>query len=471
MIRRLIRSRWFFLGVGSFLLVAGILAQVEVRVGGRREGRVEEIASLRRRDDLNLLFILIDTLRADRLSCYGHARPTSPTLDALAESGVRFEQTLAQSSFTKVSMASLWTGLYPVRTGVLRYQHALPSEATLPAEILKEAGFRTAGIWRNGWVAPNFGFHQGFDLYQRPAPGSRPEQPDERNPSAPRLAGSDYDATESAREFLRAVGGERWFLYLHLMDVHQYVYDESSAKFGTSYSDIYDNAIHWVDRNVEALLAELQELDLADRTVVVVASDHGEAFYEHKLEGHARNLYREVTETPFILSLPFRLEPGVVVRSPIENVDVWPTLLDLLGLPPLPDTDGQSRVPLIQQAANGQQAADGTRPRFAHLDRTWGRIGIEPDPIVAVTSGPLRLIHPANRPGASELFDHATDPREQEDIARREPQAVAPLAEHATSYLASPPAPWGKAAEVEVDELNLGQLRALGYVVGKEDEK
>jgi arylsulfatase len=91
------------------------------------------------------------------------------------------------------------------------------------------------------------------------------------------------------------------------MDVHQYAYNAGSAKFGTTLSDIYDNAIHWVDLNVGFLLTELESRELLDRTLIVIAADHGEAFFEHGFEGHARNLYREVTETPFIVSFPFRL--------------------------------------------------------------------------------------------------------------------------------------------------------------------
>ena len=111
----------------------------------------------------------------------------------LTHSIVRFRRHLAQSSWTKTSMASLWTGVYPARTGILRYDHALPDEAQMPAEILREAGFATAGIWRNGWVASNFGFGQGYDLYLRPKVLKRPRGLIQNNPSAVRLPGNDLD--------------------------------------------------------------------------------------------------------------------------------------------------------------------------------------------------------------------------------------------------------------------------------------
>jgi glucan phosphoethanolaminetransferase (alkaline phosphatase superfamily) len=122
----------------------------------RKLGTLEDVASLSDRDDLNVVFVLIDTLRADRMGSYGYERATTPVLDYFAARGLRFAEHRAQSSWTKTSMASLWTGLYPQRTDVLTYQDTVAAAATLPAEIFQSAGFETVGIWRNGWVAPNF---------------------------------------------------------------------------------------------------------------------------------------------------------------------------------------------------------------------------------------------------------------------------------------------------------------------------
>ncbi|MCI0343828.1 MAG: sulfatase-like hydrolase/transferase, partial [Chloroflexi bacterium] len=105
--------------------------------------------------------------------------------------------------------------------------------------------------------------------------------------------------------------------------------DEETALFGTAYSDLYDNSIRWVDRVLARLIREIDARGLREKTLIVVAADHGEAFGEHGREGHARDVYGEVTTTPFVLSLPFRLEPGIVVDSPTQNVDIWPTLLEV----------------------------------------------------------------------------------------------------------------------------------------------
>jgi arylsulfatase A-like enzyme len=472
LLRRIIDSPWFYFGLAGLLAVAALLSQLEIHLPSRPSGGLEEIGRLRERDDVNVLFVLIDTLRSDRVGSYGYARPTTPTLDILAQYGVRFDRVEAQSTWTKASMASLWTGLYPMRTGVTRFRHALPSEAVHPAERFREAGFRTGGVWRNGWVANNFGFDQGFDLYVRPLPSRTPERMERRSPSTHPLQGNDFDATEAALEFILAHAQERFFLYVHYMDVHQYMYDQEAAKlaFGTSYSDAYDSAITWVDRNVARLVQELQELDLLRRTLIVIASDHGEGFYEHGREGHAETLYREVSEVPLIFSLPFVLEPGLVVKPLVRNVDIWPTVLDLLGLPPLPDVDGRSLVPLIEAAARGGGESDDTGQAPSHalsyLDRSWGTWGEnerDPDPLVSIRRGPLRLIFPAADSETGELFDHSSDPQEQHNLLSARPEQAAELRRESERWL-SESIPWGATPEVEIDEIYAQQLRALGYL-------
>jgi choline-sulfatase len=455
--------RSFYIAAAIVLVVVGIGLQLDVRTNPRPMGRPEDIVALRARDDLNLLFVLIDTTRADRLSAYGYDRKTSPNIDALAASGVRFAEHLSQSSWTKCSMASLWTGTYPVRTGVTRSPQAVSEDATMPAEILQEAGFRTFAIWRNGWIRPAFGFSQGFEVYHSPRASPIPKSVRRERPAVS-VVGTDQDTIFSAMEFLRSHGNERWFLYLHLMDVHQYVYDEESALFGTTYSDIYDNSIHWVDRVLSSLIDELDARGLREKTLIVLAADHGEAFGEHGREGHARDVYGEVTTTPLIMSFPFRLESEVVVESPTQNVDLWPTLLDMLGLPPLDDPDGRSQLPEILAAARGNPAPERSEPRFAHLDQAWARASRPARPMVSVSEGPFRLFR-WEGDDAPELYDRSVDPHEQKDLAAERPEVLARMTQLAEDYLATPPASWSGGPDVEIDPQDLEELRALGYQV------
>lgn len=450
------------------IVLAGlfIASMVEVRSDGdpRPAGNADDIAALAERDDLNLLFILIDTLRADRLGSWGYERDTSPTLDRLAATGIRFDRHLAQSSWTKCSMASLWTGLYPARSGVTRFDHVTSPEALLPAEILREAGYRTAGIYRNGWVAPNFGFSQGFEVYHRPAP--RPLLPSEQRQNRTlSVEGTDVGAMEAAVAFLRAYREERWFLYLHLMDIHEYVYDQDSARFGTSHSDVYDQSILRLNRVLEELLQYIwRDRALSARTLIVVASDHGEGFLERGVEGHARNVYPEVTEVPLLFALPFRLEPGIVIRERSRNVDIWPTLLDLLGLPTLEPSDGDSLRPRILALARGE--APGAEPKIAltHLDQNWGKAGQTAKPQVAVALGDHRFVLTRGSDAPlEELFDRRGDRFETRNVIASDPEIANRLREEAQRYLESTPA-WVEAVPtVELDEMELNQLRALGY--------
>jgi arylsulfatase A-like enzyme len=198
--------------------------------------------------------------------------------------------------------------------------------------------------------------------------------------------------------------------------------------------------------------------------LVVLASDHGEAFGEHGHEGHARDVNREVTTTPLIMSFPFQLAGGIVVEAPAENVDIWPTLLDLLKLPPLNDPDGISRVPEIMAAAEGRTDPLHDRPRFAHIDENWGRTENPERPMVAVSDGPYRLVI-GGRSGRAFLYDRTADPTEQNDLSEEQPELLARMRDLAKDYLERPPAPWGAAPEAGIDAGELDQLRALGYSV------
>jgi len=462
--RRLLESRSLYFVAAAVMVLAFIFSQVEVKTPTRPLGTIEDIALLKERDDLNIVFVLIDTLRADRLGCYGYERDTSPAIDALAADGVLFTQHMSQSSWTKCSMASMWTGSYPIRTGVLRSPDGLSEDALMPAEILKDAGYQTFAIWRNAWVGPDFGFAQGFDVYHSPEAGRIPRSVLREKPTLG-VAGTDLDTIKSATEFVRTHGDQRFFLYLHLMDVHQYVFDEDTALFGSSYSDIYDNSIRWVDKVLSSLINTLDRKGLRDNTMIVVLSDHGEAFGEHGREGHARDVYGEVVTTPFIISLPFRLESGVVVDAQTANVDVWPTLLDLLGLSPLQDADGRSRVADILEAGGVDVQPADAGLRFAHIDQAWGRTKRDPQPMVAVTEGPYRLLYrPEQRESARvELYDVSDDRYESRRIDEAEPEVRSRMVKLAQEYLESTPPEWGTATEIEIDEAKLRQLRALGY--------
>jgi arylsulfatase A-like enzyme len=462
-------KRWPWFLAAAVLILMLLSTFVRVRVGGdwddRPAGGVEAIERLKERGDLNVLFLVVDTLRAERLGSYGYERETSPFLDRLASSGVRFERHLAQSSWTKSSMASMWTGLYPANSGITRYDSVIPEAAQMPAELLRDAGFQTIGLWRNGWVDPTFGFGQGFDLYHKPLGKEMPKEVKRKNPSLTEK-GTDEALVEVALEFVRINGETPWFLYVHLMDLHEYIFDDESALFGGDHTDHYDNSILWTDRTIELLLEHLADLGHLDKTLVVIGSDHGEAFLERGHEGHARWVYRETTEVPLLISFPFRLDPGLVVRSRTRNVDIWPTVFDLLGIEGPTGIDGRSQLPAILAAATGVEADGQEQTAIADLDRNWAQRGSMKLPTIAVVDGPHRYVrvHREDESQGEELFDTRADPREKRDRSMEDPETLERLRAVADAYAESEPT-WGEPPTRELSELQLNLLRALGYKI------
>lgn len=201
----------------------------------------------------------------------------------------------------------------------------------------------------------------------------------------------------------------------------------------------------------------------------MVAADHGEAFQEHGNEGHAKDLHREVVYTPWILSFPFALDRGVVVDAMTENVDIWPTILDLLGEAPMDQADGVSRLPEILAAAGveGGEPVGPERPSYAQLDRVWGKASVPSEPLVAVTVADRRFMRGFGAKPGAKLYDTQADPQEQDDLLSHGPPVdIRELDALLDAYQSRPEPDWRKdVGRVELDDLQKGQLRAIGYSI------
>src|SRR5206468_169029 len=217
---------------------------------------------------------------------------------------------------------------------------------------------------------------------------------------------------------------------------------------------------------LDAMMRVLYRDGYLANTLFIVASDHGEAFGERNSEGHARNVFPEVTEVPLVFGFPFRLAKPAVVTQRTANVDLWPTVFDLLGIPPVEGTDGKSRVPEILAAVRGEPGPPDEATAIAHLDQTWGQRVKTRSPNVSVSEGGLHYVVFRNAKGEAvheEIYDRKHDPLENRLEA--EPEAAAKFRTQVDSYLASGP-PWkSDAYHLEMDEMQLNQLRALGYAV------
>lgn len=413
----------------------------------------------------NLVLIVVDTLRADFTTPYGFEADTSPELGRWAARGVLFEHARSQSSWTKISVASLLTSLWPASHGIRDAQDGLGDAAVTVSEVLRDAGYATYGVQTNGWLHQSFGFHQGFDRYRFPMGGGDPRL------GQPSLWPHADRVVEQASELLERHDRARpFFLYLHFMDVHEFAAPPEFKHFGTDSKGAYLAAVRWVDDAVKRVRERLAELGHLERTVLIFTADHGETFGEHGVHGHARNVLTPVVWVPLVFRFPFPLEP-LRVPAQVRSVDVAPTILELVGAPIPARFEGESLVPLMTGAARPADrpsvAALGV-PLFrdasvqtAFSDGAWtyarNAAGPEEDPEAFEWRGA--------EPGAELLFDRSIDPGENVNLVTREPDMTLRLRAELDRHLAKA-MPGVVEKGVRIDPAIADRLRAMGYLRG-----
>ncbi len=419
----------------------------------------------------NVLVILVDALRPDHLGIGGHDLPTSPEIDRLAGEGVVFTSAFAHSTWTKPSIATLFTSLYPGQHGIDRvgiqegdsYRTDVLHEGydTL-AERFQAAGYATIGILNQVHLQARFGFAQGFDHYE-----------------AVRGLGARKLNNKLLAQ-LEGIGTSPFFAYLHYLDVH-WPYtarlEGRQDSFGSlrmesepprrgnrvadwaenldSESDLaalearYDQEVAFVDAAIGQLMLALQAMDLYDNTIVVVTADHGEGFLEHDKLLHSFAPYDEVLQVPLVFRLPQGLLEAVPdVDTPVGLIDLMPTLLELTSLPPAPQVQGRSLVPLML----GEDAAE-----------RW--IFAESAEAVAVRSRTHKLIRFLD--GHVEFYDLGSDPGEQVPHSGACVNVCGQLAEQLVGHqrAMSELRELIRTGETAIlDEKELEELRSLGYL-------
>ncbi len=300
------------------------------------------------RDFENLLLIVVDTLRSDHLPSYGYPRNTAPFLARLAGEGIQL-QGYAVSSWTRPSMATLFTGLYPQRHQAIGREDRLPAGVPFLAQVLESFGFSTSAIVTNGNASRELGFGRGYGAYQEMLPAEK------------------LRAQPVVDAALGMAGGleSPFYLYVHLMDPHDpyaprapwgaarnaepYLQPQDVFRDQLPLDDEvlsrlvnqYDGEILEMDREIERLITSLRERGALDRTLVVVTSDHGEEFGEHGSLAHGKTVHEEVVQVPFLLWSREGLEP-YGSDAGFHQVDFLPTVLEALGVPVPPDIDGVS---------------------------------------------------------------------------------------------------------------------------------
>jgi arylsulfatase A-like enzyme len=455
-----------------FLAILGVGSILAAGCGGRRS-------------EWNVVFVLVDTLRADHVGCHGYERDTTPFLDRLAGEGVRFANHRSQASWTLSSVSSILTSTYPFRHGLLHPsgRRPLPADAWTLAEILQaRAGYATAAFVANGIVVRETGLDQGFDTF---------EVIPLRHEGSDRAELVNAAALPWLRE--HADGGP-FFLYLHYMDPHdpyddpagyrrrydpdfegelrgriQPVFDRMKDNEDWSVDERelrnlvarYDGEIRYVDEKIGEMLEEIDRLGLRDRTVVVVTSDHGEQFLEHGSLKHATSVYDEEIRVPLVIRHPGMPRRGVIVPDPVEAVDVMPTLLELLDLAPVDPLDGRSLVPLLRGGALSAKSV------YAETSHGWeweGRRVVDEKVrhLAVVRQGEKLILRGESR----ELYDLVADPGETRNLAGERVSRAEALAEEVLAWKREGEARRYEAAEYtpEAMESIKARLRALGYL-------
>jgi arylsulfatase A-like enzyme/cytochrome c-type biogenesis protein CcmH/NrfG len=348
----------------------------------------------------NLLLITLDTTRADRLGCYGYERALTPALDRLAEEGLLFEWAYAPAPLTLPSHASLFTGLYPPEHGLRtngrgRLGGSVPS---LPAE-LKSRGYECGAFVASFVLDARFGLDRGFDVYDDDLTSA------DATPDALQRQRNGESVVNAALEWLRQPRRQPFFGWVHLYDPH-FPYEAHDELFDGQFRDSpYDGEIAYVDRQVQRLIDHLESTGERDRTLVVVVGDHGEGLGEHVERTHGYTLYNATQHVPLILSLPDRIPRGQRVETAVALVDVYPTLREVLGLPPAESISGQS----LSAAFSGQRLVD--RLCYAATDDPFLQNGWSP--LRSLTAGRWKYV----RSTIPELYDLVADPGERTNLA------------------------------------------------------
>ena len=449
-----------------------------------------------------IILWIIDTMRRDHMESYGYERSTSPTMTKLADEGVRFADNISQASWTKVSIPSILTSLYPSTHGIVGMLDRLPSPVTTMSEALREAGYAT---WQTSSLFSGklSNLHQGVDvLHERPSIGD-----------------VDHSASKTARTYVDRFlewaghhGDVPFFAFIHAFDPHSPFepYAPYDALWSTTdgaaehergnglwqgrpddlpnqiqmdstnvdqelyvqhEKDWYDGSIRAMDVEVARLMEGLEQLGIADETLFVLISDHGEEFLEHGYHFHGNNVYGEMMNVPLIMHWPGVLPAGTVVEQTTESVDMMPTLLELAGITPPEAAQGQSLLPLIVDPDSVSDFGAIRRAAFSERVVAPAISFMElPHNSYSIVLDGWKLIQKENQAEdwpEFELYDHVKDPLNLEDLAEDHPDIVANLATELSTWreyaVSLRPPPDTEAIE-SLSAEEIARLRSLGYI-------
>jgi len=394
--------------------------------------------------NLNVVLITLDTTRADRLGCYGHAQGRTPNLDAIARNGALFSNAYAQVPLTLPSHASIMTGLNPAAHGVHNNgTYVLSSERATLAKILKANGYKTAAFVASFSVDSRFGLDQGFDLYD--------DNLQENSPF--KALNSERKAEQVFAPFAAwfdTLKEEKFFCWVHFFDPHL-PYSPPVPYSDQFAGRLYDGEVAYVDFLIGSIMRKIREKNILGRTLVVIAGDHGEAFGEKGEAGHGVFLYDMTLRVPLILLAESHLPSIKTIPARVRLIDVMPTILDMVNLTPPPGIQGTSLVPFIQ----GKKKTD----LDTVIETVYPKENFNWAPLGGLISGRWKYI----RAPKEELYDLRADPAESQNLFSTRPKEAAELRAGLEKSIKESLIP-GSSGKRTLSAEEQDRLRSLGYV-------
>jgi arylsulfatase A-like enzyme/Flp pilus assembly protein TadD len=396
----------------------------------------------------NVVLITVDTLRADRIGCYGFAGVETPTIDLFADKGVRFERCTASTPLTLPSHTTILTGAFPLFHGVRdNGGFIVPSELVTLAEIYKDKGFATAAFVGAYVLDSKWGLNQGFDTYFDRFDLSKFDKISLANVQRP---GSEV--MDEALGWLEAKAGSPFFAWIHLYDPHS-PYEPPSPYRERYAQHPYLGEIASTDAQLARLWSFLGDRGLRDRTFLVFSSDHGESLGEHKEAAHGFFVYEAAVHVPLIFVTPFPRLQGVVSPAVVSLADIFPTLCEMAGLPPPAQVQGRSLVPHFLKPGRPSE-------RLAYAETFYPRFHYGWSELQSVRDERYKLILSPE----PELYDLASDPGETANIIEKERAVFLALNEQATAFTAGAARGGFELDYRKIDEETRTKLAALGYI-------
>jgi arylsulfatase A-like enzyme len=449
-----------------------------------------------------VVLFLLDTVRRDRLTPYGFERETSPNLARLAAEGVLFEDAIAQGAWTKVSVPSFLTSTYPTSNGIYELNHRMPASGATLAEVFREAGYATWATSSGRFTGRGSNLHQGVEVLHEaeslpsgirgknarefvdrflpwleahkdvpffamihavdPHSDYEPNRPYDSLWAEPDAKKKHEDWTEKVKPFIESNFMKDLGLPLKQELEKAGIDPEEFVKIEL---DWYDGSIRGADVELGRVLEKLDELGIAEKTLVVFLSDHGEEFLDHGGHFHEENVYGELVNVPLALRWPGTLASGRVVEDTVQLLDLAPTVLDLAGLSIPESMQGQSLRPLLDPEGKWR-----ARPAISEWRRRTDQRNSRMVDAFSIIEGEWKLVRNVERPEdvpEFELYHHRTDPLDQKNVASDHPEIVERLAQQLEAWhkwaLENRLPSDGEAAEAMTSE-ELQRLRSLGYV-------